>query len=521
MYGLAIFITLVYSIDILILFYFGLHCYAMLYLYLKNPERCFSNSLSQESKEKPLNKLKNLPLVTVQLPIFNEYYVAGRLIDSIITLQYPKDKLEIQVLDDSTDDCRELTEAKVKHYQKKGFNIQHLHRTKREGHKAGALKEGLEKAKGEFIAIFDADFVPSPKFLEKTVPFFYEDKKIGMVQARWGHINEDYSLLTKAQSIGVDGHFMIEQVARNSSDLWMNFNGTAGIWRKSCIIDSGNWHYDTLTEDFDLSYRAELKGWKFKYLSDILCPAELPATVSAYKSQQFRWCKGSLQTAVKLIPKIFKSRESWKVKIEAFTHLLNYSVHPLLYLNILTTLPVIYFQNILFHIPTHFLIILLSVLGFSTMGPIIFYAVSQKHLYPDWKKRLKFLPVLTMIGSGISLSNTKAWLEGVLGKKSSFVRTPKLGITSEKKPDFSQRKQKYGHRKIDMIVLFEFFTVFYILFTIVYSSYVDRWLVLPYLLIYLAGFSYIVFLGFSDYFTGFFDSNSKKKQNQNKSGAVT
>ena len=268
-----------------------------------------------------------------------------------------------------------------------------------------------------------------------------------MVQTRWGHVNEDYSLLTKAQSIGVDGHFIIEQVARNASDLWMNFNGTAGIWRKSCIIDAGNWHYDTLTEDFDLSYRAELKGWKFKYLSDILCPAELPATVSAYKSQQFRWCKGSLQTAVKLIPKILRSKESWKVKAEALTHLLNYSVHPLLYLNILLTLPMIYMQDILFHVPVYFVTLLLSVLGISTMGPIIFYAVSQKHLYPDWKKRLKFLPILTMIGSGISLSNTKAWLEGVLGKQSSFVRTPKLGITSEKN---SQLKQKIKQKKVKL-----------------------------------------------------------------------
>ena len=228
-----------------------------------------------------------------------------------------------------------------------------------------------------------------------------------MVQARWGHVNDDYSSLTKAQSIGVDGHFMIEQVARNASDLWMNFNGTAGIWRKTCIMDAGNWHYDTLTEDFDLSYRAELRGWKFKYLSDVLCPAELPATVTAFKSQQFRWCKGSIQTAVKLIPRILRSKEPLKVKVEAVTHLLNYSVHPLIYLNILLTMPVVYFQSKLFDAPLYFMLPLMIILGLATMGPIVFYAVSQKHLYADWRRRLRFLPVLSMIGSGISLSNTK------------------------------------------------------------------------------------------------------------------
>ena len=518
MYSLAVFILVLYIVDVLVMFYFGVHCYVMLYLYLKSGNKCYSTSLKIKSKDATTKQADKYPHVTVQLPIFNEYYVTNRLIDTVVSLDYPKEKLEIQVLDDSTDECKNLAQKKVKHYQKLGFDIQHIHRTNREGHKAGALKMGLEKAKGEFIAIFDADFVPVVDFLQKTVPFFHTDSKIGMVQARWGHVNDNYSPLTKAQSIGVDGHFLIEQVARNASDLWMNFNGTAGIWRKECIIDAGNWHYDTLTEDFDLSYRAELKGWKFKYLSDVLCPAELPATVTAFKSQQFRWCKGSIQTAVKLIPRILKSKESLKVKIESLTHLLNYSVHPLIYLNILLTMPLIYVQEKILQMPTYFLLPIMSFLGIATMGPFMFYAVSQKYLYPgDWKKRLLFLPLLSMIGSGISLSNTKAWLEGVLGKESSFVRTPKLGITSNEKPQIVKNKSRYNHSKIDLITILEFCTLGYLTGTICYSIAQNKWVVVPYLLLYLSGFLYINFLSFSDYFKMLFESNKNEKEIQQSS----
>ena len=517
MYSFAVFVLFLYVVDVLAMFYFGIHCYVMLYLYLKNPEKCSSSSsLSQPdaaSGHKESKDMQEYPHVTVQLPMFNEYYVAGRLIDSVASLDYPKDKLEIQVLDDSTDECRLLVQKKVAHYQSLGFNIHHIHRKNREGHKAGALKMGLEKAKGEFIAIFDADFIPMPQFLRKTVPFFYTDDTIGMVQARWGHVNDDYSSLTKAQSIGVDGHFMIEQVARNASDLWMNFNGTAGIWRKTCIMDAGNWHYDTLTEDFDLSYRAELRGWKFKYLSDVLCPAELPATVTAFKSQQFRWCKGSIQTAVKLIPRILRSKEAFKVKVEAVTHLLNYSVHPLIYLNILLTMPVVYFQSKLFDAPLYFMLPLMFILGLATMGPIVFYAVSQKHLYADWRRRLRFLPVLSMIGSGISLSNTKAWLEGIMGKQSSFVRTPKMGITSQEDHHSLKEKNRYNHPRVDFVTILELFTILYILGTILYSIHLGKWVVIPYLLIYFFGFFYVNFLSFSDYFRGIFRSKTLQRRN--------
>ena len=481
------------------MFYFGAHYYVMLYLCLRSNDKCTSPAL--ESGVKKIKSPTKYPHVTVQLPLFNEYYVAGRLIDSIVSLEYPKNKLEIQVLDDSTDECKNLAQDKVEHYQKLGFDIHHIHRKEREGHKAGALKSGLKIAKGEFIAIFDADFVPMSDFLEKTIPLFYTDSKIGVVQARWGHVNDNYSALTKAQSIGVDGHFMIEQVARNTSDLWINFNGTAGIWRKNCIIDAGNWHYDTLTEDFDLSFRAQLKGWRFKYLNDVLCPAELPATVTAFKSQQFRWCKGSIQTAVKLIPKILRSKEPLKVKVEAVTHLLNYSVHPLIYLNILLTMPLLYLQEKLFYAPGYVMTSFMSILGIATMGPIIFYAASQRYLYPsNWKRRLCFLPLLSMIGSGISLSNTKAWLEAILGKKSSFIRTPKLGLTSNKNQLSIKNKSLYNNSKIDLVTIFEFLTLCYMIGTIWYSIVQEQWVVIPYLLICSLGFLYISILGFLDYF---------------------
>ena len=296
----------------------------MVNLYRKNKAYCESDPALAFKVTDP-----NLPFVTVQLPIYNEFYVVDRLIDAAVRLDYPADRIEIQVLDDSTDETVEKARRIVNQYKAQGINISHLHRTNRAGHKAGALEAGFAKAKGEFVAIFDADFVPEPSFLLKTVPYF-KDKEIGMVQARWGHINQDYNLLTKAQSYGIDGHFMIEQVARNASNLWMNFNGTAGIWRKACVVDAGGWEHDTLTEDFDLSYRAELKGWKFRYFKDIVCKAEIPAMISAYKSQQFRWCKGSIQTAVKLLPRIWNAELPWRIKSEAIIHLINYSVHPLM-----------------------------------------------------------------------------------------------------------------------------------------------------------------------------------------------
>lgn len=461
----------------------------MIYLYKKNHAYCNSNP----ENDLKLPFAKNIPRVTVQLPIYNEFYVADRLIEAAVALKYPKNKLQIQLLDDSTDETVEKSRILINHYKALGFDIEHLHRTDRTGHKAGALEKGMEKATGEFIAIFDADFIPDPDFLIKAIPYF-TDKNIGMVQVRWGHINQDYNILTKAQSFGIDGHFMIEQVARNGSHLWMNFNGTAGIWRKECIIDAGGWEHDTLTEDFDLSYRAELKGWKFRYFKDIECKAEIPAMVSAYKSQQFRWCKGSIQTAVKLMPRILQSNFSWKIKLEAVIHLVNYTVHPLMVINILFTGPLLlmpYWSEIsLLNLPFEMLFAAAALLSIGSFGPIAFYSYSQRELHKDWLKKLPFLPVMTMIGTGIAIVNTRAWLEAVLGVQSAFKRTPKLRIESSTDDIKSRLKYKIP---LDYLAILEILMGIYCLLTVYLSFYMKKPYVIPFLLLYAAGFFFVGF----------------------------
>lgn len=485
------FLILVYLTDIVALFYFGLHCYIMVYLFNKNGASCQSGSCSINLEKKTK---KEWPMVTLQLPVYNEYYVVERLLDSVVGLDYPKNRMEIQLLDDSTDESAIVGEKKIAELKKKGFDAKYIHRKNRKDHKAGALREAMDVAKGEFLAIFDADFIPAKDFLKKTVPFFMEDPKIGMVQTRWGHVNGDYSMLTKAQRLGIDAHFIVEQVARNGSDLWMNFNGTAGIWRKETIYDAGNWSGDTLTEDFDLSYRAELseKGWKFKYLADVVNPAELPATISAYKSQQFRWCKGSIQTAVKLIPTIFKSNRNWKIKAEAITHLTNYSVHPLMVINILTTLPLLAFHEMFLELSTAMLFGLAVFLSVGTFGPMALYAFAQRHVNPKgWLKTFSMMPIMMMIGTGIAISNTKAFFEAIIGKKSSFIRTPKLRLESQK--DKVDERNKYAELKLDKVAILEFLMAIYIIVTIVVAFQVDKLLVVPFLVIYAGGFLYVSF----------------------------
>ncbi len=487
----AIGIVLLYVVDILLLFFFGLHSYIMVFLYRRNRNYCLTG---KEPDHEPVDIKKNasaLPWVTVQLPIFNEFYVVDRLIETTAQMIWPKNRLEIQVLDDSTDETKDRVASLVDSYKRQGYNMVHLHRENRQGHKAGALKAGLEVAKGDYVAVFDADFLPAEDFLIKTMPYF-DGADIGMVQTRWGHINAEYSILTKAQSLGIDGHFMIEQAARNCNQLWMNFNGTGGIWRRQCIMDAGNWQSDTLTEDFDLSYRAELAGWKFRYFKDVVNPAELPATIAAFKSQQFRWCKGSIQTAVKLIPRILKSDFSWKIKAEAVVHLLNYSVHPLMIVNILLALPLLmmdYWTG--FSIYDTSMAVLFgaaAVLSLGTFGPIVFYIYSQRELYPDWKRRIVWLPVLTMIGTGIAVVCSRAWLEAVLGIKSGFKRTPKYRI--EKKGDALQGTVKYK-LPLDASFILEFFMAVYCMVCVYFSIMRDRPFLIGFMLLYAAGFLYV------------------------------
>lgn len=491
---LGLLVVFIYGLDILLLFYFGIHSYLMVFLYRRNQKYCVSGAEAEyEAIDLDKTPHSKLPMVTVQLPIFNEFYVIDRLIESTVAMEWPKEKLEIQVLDDSTDETVEKTRRLVDFYQTRGFDIKHIHRTNRSGHKAGALKAGLEVARGNFIAIYDADFMPAPDFLRKTIPYF-ADSSIGMVQTRWGHINEDYSFLTKAQSFGIDGHFMIEQVARNCNNLWMNFNGTGGIWKRECIMDAGNWQSDTLTEDFDLSYRAELAGWKFRYFKDIVNPAELPSTMSSFKAQQFRWCKGSIQTAFKLIPRILRSNFDWKIKAEAITHLINYSVHPLMVINILFALPLLLMDSwSSFSIYDTSIMVLFgaaALLSIGTFGPITFYIYSQRELYPDWKKRIIFLPVLTMMGTGIAVVLTRAWIEAALGIKSSFKRTPKYRI--ESKADNLADRIKYSV-PFDWMVFLELAMAVYCMISIYYSFQKNKVFLVPFMLLYAAGFLYTAF----------------------------
>jgi len=308
-----------YFFVLVILAVYGWHRYYLVYLYMKNKGRV----------PVPAGTLEAWPAVTIQLPIYNEMYVADRLIDAVCRIEYPRELLEIQVLDDSTDETRSVAEQAVRRNAARGVDIKYIHRTDRSGYKAGALDAALKVAKGEFIAIFDADFIPSPDFLTRTVPFF-TDPKVAMVQARWGHINQDYSLLTKIQSILLDGHFVLEHGGRNRAGLFFNFNGTAGIWRRAAITDAGGWQHDTLTEDLDLSYRAQLRGWRFVFLPDLVAPAEVPVEMNSFKSQQHRWAKGSIQTCRKLLPRILRSNVPLPVKAEAFFHLTANFNYPLM-----------------------------------------------------------------------------------------------------------------------------------------------------------------------------------------------
>ena len=410
-------ILIPYFVVLIILAFYGSHRYILLYKYYRN--RTNRPSL-------PETRLEPLPRVTVQLPIFNERYVVERLIEHACQMNYPRELLEIQVLDDSTDDTVALARSCVERHARTGYPIRYLHRDNREGYKAGALAEGLASATGEFIAIFDADFLPPADFLEKTLPHF-ASPRVGMVQTRWTYINRGYSWLTQVQAILLDGHFVFEHGARSRSGCFFNFNGTAGIWRRQAIEDAGGWQHDTLTEDTDLSYRAQLRGWKFLYLPEVECLSELPVEMNAFKTQQARWAKGLIQTGRKLLPTIWRSRVSWRIKLEAFFHLTANICYPLMSVLAGLILPAIivrfyqgWFQMLYIDLP----------LMFAATGSVsMFYLGSQRELFPgDWRHKLRFLPFILATGIGLTISNTCAVLEALFGHQSEFVRTPKYRI---------------------------------------------------------------------------------------------
>lgn len=429
-----------------------------------------------------------LPFVTIQLPIYNEMYVIRRLLHAVAGLRYPKELLEIQVLDDSTDDTSSIALDHICKLRENGYDINYLHRSHRHGFKAGALQAGLEQAKGEYIAIFDADFVPEADFLLKTVPYF-SDAQVGMVQTRWGHINRGYSLLTRLQSIFLDAHFILEHTVRNRSGRFINFNGTAGIWRKEAIIHAGGWQHDTLTEDLDLSYRAQLKGWKFIFLPEVVTPAEIPVDMNSFKTQQHRWSKGSIETARKLLGPVFRSAQPFKVKVESFCHLTG----NLSYLLVLL-LAVLAYPALVIRITMGWRTLLLCDLIFllcATLPVGLYFVISQREVNEPWLNKILYLPALMALGIGLCVTNGRAVLEALMGYKTSFLRTPKFRI--EEKSD-SWRGKKYRAFSKAGSILVELALGCYFLFAIAFAARVRVYDSLPFLLMFCGGFFYVALL---------------------------
>jgi len=457
-------IITIYSLALILIFMYALAQLNLLFNYRSAQKK------EDTSPKFDFTNSKEIPKVTIQLPVYNEMYVMERLLDNIVTLEYPREKLEIQVLDDSSDESIVTTEKHIKRLQKTGINIQHIRRSNRQGFKAGALKKGLEIATGEFIAIFDADFLPQKDWLLQTIPYF-KNVAIGVVQTRWGHINRNYSTLTKIQAFALDAHFSLEQVGRNSKGHFINFNGTAGVWRKECILDAGNWEGDTLTEDLDLSYRAQLKKWKFKYLENVKTPAELPVIISAARSQQFRWNKGGAENFQKMTKRVLSNKDiSLKTKIHSVLHLLNSSMFLMILIVAVLSIPMLYIKNEYSHLRSYFYMISFFIIS-SIIFFICYWFMFKKSYGGGFKNFLKYTGTFFTffsIAMGFSLHNSIAVLEGHFGKKSDFVRTPKFNIKTIKD---TWKKNKYIHKKISLNTLIEGILTLYFAFGM-YSAFV-------------------------------------------------
>jgi cellulose synthase/poly-beta-1,6-N-acetylglucosamine synthase-like glycosyltransferase len=453
---------------------YGIHRYVIVYLFYKY----------RKNVPKPVGRFEALPRVTVQLPIFNELYVVERLLEAVGKLDYPKELLEIQVLDDSTDETRDITEAQVERMRAEGFDIELVHRVNRTGFKAGALSAGLESCTGEYIMILDADFVPNPDLLQETIHFF-TDPGIGMIQSRWGHLNRTYSLLTRVQAMFLDGHLVLEQTARSRAGRFFNFNGTAGLWRKSCIEASGGWQHDTLTEDLDLSYRAQIKGWRFVYLADLVTPAELPSEINGFKSQQHRWTKGSIQTCKKLLPQIWRGNHPLLIKLEATAHLTSNFAYLLLAFLCILLHPISgglgggVWRTVLLDIP---------IFVAASLSACVFYATAQRVLYPrTWMKEILFLPLLLALGIGLAINNGRAVLEALFNHASDFTRTPKYGIVRKNQ---SWRSTRYSALKT-ALPLIELGFAAYFSMVLLEAMLLSQWGSVPFLLLFQGGFTYV------------------------------
>ncbi|MFC4993684.1 cellulose synthase family protein [Rubritalea tangerina] len=446
---------------------YGFHRLTTLYLYLKHAKDVPVPMRRYEEDE--------LPVITMQLPCFNELHVIERLIDHVSALDYPKDKLQIQILDDSTDETVDICKAQIERLHRMGFDAEYIHRTDRTGFKAGALENGTRSAKGEFLFILDADFAPNPSVLRETIHFF-TDPKVGMIQTRWGHLNREYNMLTRIQAMFLDGHLELEQTARNRSGRFFTFNGTGGMWRKSCIEDAGGWEHDTLTEDMDLSYRAQLKGWNFVFLKDIETPAELPVDMDGFKSQQHRWTKGSIQCCKKCLVDIWQSGYPLKCKLEATAHLTsNFAYLALIVLCFLLYPKQNYGPQweILVKYPwlEHFLNV--PIFFFGSVSVAMFYLMAQKALRPKtWYKEVFYLPILLALGIGMSVNNAKAVIEALCNHQTGFVRTPKYGVGEGGQAAAAPVKSSRYKTMKSMMPLIEFaFAIFFSV--VVISNFVD------------------------------------------------
>jgi cellulose synthase/poly-beta-1,6-N-acetylglucosamine synthase-like glycosyltransferase len=480
-----------------ILAFYGIHRYQLVWLYFRNKRN------EAKSNEPPSHFTEaELPFVTVQLPIFNEQFVIDRLLDACCRLDYPRDRFEIQLLDDSTDETREVAAAMVARFAAGTADlapqpVYYIHRTNRHGYKAGALEEGLRTAKGQLIAIFDADFVPPPEWLNQVVHHFAEPG-VGMVQTRWTHLNRNYSFLTQVEAILLDGHFVLEHGGRSRAGVFFNFNGTAGMWQRQAIEEAGGWQHDTLTEDTDLSYRAQLKGWKFKYLQDVECPAELPIEMTAFKTQQARWAKGLIQTGKKILPSVIRSKAPFHTKLEAWYHLTANISYPLMIILSTLLMPAMIIRS--WQGPLQMFLIDLPLFMASTMSVSSFYLVSQKELFPKtWYKTFLYVPFLMALGIGLTLTNTKAVLEALVGHKSAFARTPKYRV--QNKGEASAAKRKY-RKRLGIIPWLELLIGCYFAWTVYYAITTENFFTVPFLLLFVLGYWYT---GLLSIFQGLFE----------------
>ncbi len=469
-----------YFIVLILLAFYGMHRYQLVYLYFKH---------RKNAAKDPKFRFAELPKVTIQLPIFNEQYVIDRLVDCVCRFDYPAEKLEIQVLDDSTDETVEVARDVVERYAALGHNITYIHRVNREGYKAGALDAGLRVSTGEFVAIFDADFTPHPDWLQKVIHHF-ADPDIGMVQTRWTHLNRSYSFLTEVEAILLDGHFVLEHGGRSRAGVFFNFNGTAGMWRRKAIDDAGGWEHDTLTEDTDLSYRSQLKGWKFRYLQDVECPAELPIEMTAFKTQQARWAKGLIQCAKKDLPKVLRAKISKREKLEAWYHLTANLSYPLMIVLSTLLLPAMmirfyqgWFQMLYIDLP----LFLASTFSISS-----FYLMSQKELFPGkWYRTFLFLPPLMALGIGLTVTNSKAVIEALVGKQSAFARTPKYRvITKQDKSHAATAAAKKYRKRLGWVPYIELLIGTYFALTVIYAVINENYFTVPFLFLFVFGYWY-------------------------------